>query len=148
MKLWIKPRVEIEGFAANEYVAACSQVVTPIVKTETYAMDFYNGTTSQFVYDGPADGKYNKASNEQIFYGKLPSGFTSYGNDVHGRWFTNKTLYRVKKTLPSGELSYSNTTYFEPVGVYDVYVSSIGLTFWCYPEGTGGDFNPDVKPYS
>lgn len=146
MKLWIKPRVEVEGFAANEYVAACSQVVKPIDKKARYAMDFYNGT--RLDYDGPADGTFNGVNDELISNGTLPGGFTSGGNDVHGKWFTNKTLYRVKKVLPSGELSYSNTTYFEPVGVYDVYVSRIGLTFWCYPEGTGGGFDPDDKPYS
>lgn len=149
MKTWTMPKVEVDGFSANEYVAACTPGFPGIDKNSRYAMDFFNGTTLDF--DGIADGKFNSVNDELISYGKLPPAFTNAGNYGNGKWYTNKTLYLITVSeLPNGinGTNLGDTRYFKALDSYDVYVSNKGVTFWAYPADTGGSFNPDDKAFS
>ena len=147
MKTWTMPKINVEGFAANEYVAACTPGFPD--NNSRYAMDFFNGTSLDF--EGVADGIFNGVNDELISRGQLPSAFTNAGNNGNGKWYKIKTLYLVTVSqLPNGidGTSLGDTRYFKALDNYDVYVSNKGVTFWAWPAGTAGNINPDDKAFS
>lgn len=122
MKQWTMPSVEIEGFSANEYVAACAHLST---------------SKGYYYYDYDGNGKYPGVGWEQLWFsqGVLQNGSTSIPNGVLPTgWYKEVTLYTWNKWKPnangSNQIPYSDTDTFKMLsGTYDIYSFGNGHVF-------------------
>ena len=127
MKQWMKPKVAIEAFVANEYVAACE--VTPNVKNGTYVywdLFYDNNGSMVLVKDGESAAHLmDEATTESFRFGHSISANTEAYGFQKNTWYTNKTLYTYHGSVQSSRYpNFHDENYWTPVGTYDIYVSS------------------------
>lgn len=147
MKTWTMPKVEIEGFSANEYVAASCGSTDPVYIESGYY--YYLDYNKNGNYDG---GSTEDATHPEGSYG---TGMTNHlakaVNQPKSGWQNNINLYRRSKS--SGGYNGTNVPYQESdwLGTYDLYI--IGANVYLYKSGVyDGDtepFDPSAsKPFS
>ena len=124
MKQWTMPRVEVEGFAANEYVAACA-IESILVSGKKY---FYWDRNDDNNYNGPHAG-------ENIWY-QHRSYYVSDGPKKG--WYRNETIWVASNggsvNMPSG--GPYNSSDFRNIGTYDLYFTGSGGKVFIYHAGT------------
>ena len=148
MKTWTMPKVNIEAFTPNEYVATCKEFADAVSYMDSnglYYFDIHNET--DFVRTS-AGGFYN-AGYEEI-----------NGSDGNGGWYVNsgaltgwytdsKAIYSYSPGTPSNNLSYS---YFRKIRYNaKVYVlsTSSGKKAYFYDATKSYSFTPsEEKNYS
>lgn len=147
MKTWTMPKVKVEAFRANDYVAATCVTPDNVKLTGNYAMDLVNASGSSYypiaVLYGEADGEYQNG------YENINSGGVGISSDFAGV-YRNKKLY-AKSHGPSNGIKYSNTYYFTALeGVYTLWVTESAVHAWIY-EGdveidtsSGSPWNPNT----
>ena len=148
MKIWTKPRVYVEDFVANDYVAVCKGT-KPLPTNGNYYADIFdnNANGGYGDYTGP-DGIYNGSGFENFRNGNNPNSMTNAAYNPSGRWFYNVTLYTYTGSgTPRMGSSYSSGG-FSPIDTYDIYVSKKGVVLHGYPAGTGSQYDPETKPFS
>lgn len=138
MKTWTMPRIDVEAFAANEHVAACSDAPSFDFKGH-FALDLFfgSGYSGHYVHDGNADGIF-QASYESISDGQFSTASPEPG------LYTNKTVYAISHG-PSTGFRYNESYYFTPKGTASVWVTSTGIHVWGYDhEIDPTQYNPET----
>ena len=147
MKTWTMPKVMIEGFAANEHVAACEPIKPFTGDSKKYYLDWdYNDlyTNRERLYYNTNNNEYNISSSGDV--------------ELHKGYYPGVNLYTLKdgSNSPGGAvLSYLERNgdsiswvEFKKVGTYDIYARS-SQHIYIY---SGGTFHPDSgtvdKPFS
>lgn len=145
MKTWTMPKVEIEGFSANEYVAASCGSTDPvnIQSGYYYYLDYDN--------DGYYDGNIYEDATHPDYGG---SGYTNYVTRASEQplrgWQNNINLYRKSKS--SG--GYNGNQAFNAndlIGTYDLYITGFHVYLYRSDVYDGGTppFDPtDKNPFS
>ena len=134
MKNWTPPKIKVELFTANEYVAACKGLATGLTRSEYFWDWLYVIGNRGYVYkDGPADRRYisyyeditNHSGDSWHVSAQAPTG-----------WYTNKELWRNTW----GESFYSS------VDTFNVYVfeSNGEKRAYIYNADYRTDFTPDA----
>ena len=143
MKTWTMPKINVEGFAANEYVAACESVVDNKI---SYAADLVHPSSahsSGLMADedrtGMDDNLFNSAGYE-MWYGTLSvSAASGYDGEFLRGWFYDKPVYvRVNGNITSG--SFDDPTLFRYLGNFDIKVNQASTHLY-----TPGDHSSHVE---
>lgn len=139
MKQWTMPRVEVERFAANEYVAACKQafdVLSHGNKEYWYIDVNHNG-----IRDTEPNESFTPGNNSHMI---TRTAFQALGGKSRV-WKESMNVYYSSTGLQGSGTSYSRA---DNHYVVDVFIeSSMSAKF--YQAGTAGSFDPDHnKNYS
>ena len=71
-KGWVTPKAMVEGFEANEYVAACYSVVCNVDEGQTHSSTACGAPGNYYVMDNNNDGKFDGMIEISSDLGRLP----------------------------------------------------------------------------
>lgn len=115
MEQWNMPKVVIEKFRSDQYIAACRQLVTDLPNNAFY-LDW-----------NPADGYKGFIDGEEV---------RKYGDGIR---FTNPVIYPRESlggisAYNDYDITWSGARYTDQRGVYNVYVYDYGYAY-LYVDG-------------
>ncbi len=128
MTIWTMPKILVEGFASNEYVAACAQMAGVSLSSEAKYIDL----------DG--NGLRTILSSNEDIDDKTSTSIVLEGSTSANRWLNNINFYSNYTYLLLTESYTFPTNYF--VDQYDVYFLGDGKTGLLYPTGTYDSSTP------
>ena len=152
MKTWTMPKINVEGFSADEYIAACSQL-HPISERHDYWYVDLNGD-GKYLSDPAAQietfgSNYTTGNNHdftaQNSYITSLDGFTKL-NPSHDNsgWLRGRAIYYADGSVnPEHNTPYSSDP-FRYFGVYDIYFNS-KFQASLYTAGSAGNFDPTTS---
>ena len=141
MKTWTMPQVMVEGFASNEYVAACEQV--DFITGKRYHLDL-----------GPRNDNYDSGENVTAFDGAFDLNFAHEAAPGTG-WHYNVNIWKVNpdtgminaqsgwRGKPYATYKYNGVNAWVPQGSYSVYIVNPDRAY-IYKHGSepGGGVTP------
>lgn len=134
MKTWTMPKVEIDGFSANEYVAACSTVI-PFQSSDYLACDFGREINDGYSFEPTPNGVFDSNASE-AWNAQTTTAESLIIHSGHTGWYRGKTVYRRLQVGTASNTPYSDTSYFSPLdGLYDIYITRTGHNVYVYKQG-------------
>ena len=130
MKIWTMPRVSIEAFTPNEYVATCKEfasVVNSMNSNGVYYIDMYSGGY-KFHYDSPYEQVGPcESDGGWLVNSSVPEGWQD--SSSHG---TGIVYSYSGSSAPRNDILYSSSGFTSISGKVYVYVLNVNGTKKAY----------------